>query len=260
MLTTIASVNLHPLKDGHYCGMSKNDDVQSRRVDALRYYVSKFETKAEFGRKYGLEPSYISQLLGGHRGFGERSARNIEQKMGLPAGTLDKPTTYVSGLVSSANFVAEDGGDAYPAPSNVEPAAGPSGKRTAPVISWVQAGEWAEAHDPYPPGDGEDFEEVPDTAGANVFWLRVVGDSMTSPVGMSIPEGHLILVDPDQEPENGSLVVAKLTDSDEVTFKKLVIDAGQRYLKPLNPAYETVKINGNCRIVGVVREAKVKFF
>lgn len=143
---------------------------------------------------------------------------------------------------------------------NTEPAAGPSGKRTAPVISWVQAGEWAEAHDPYPPGDGEDFEEVPDTAGANVFWLRVVGDSMTSPVGMSIPEGHLILVDPDQEPENGSLVVAKLTDSDEVTFKKLVIDAGQRYLKPLNSAYETVKINGNCRIVGVVREAKVKFF
>lgn len=143
---------------------------------------------------------------------------------------------------------------------NTEPAAGPSGKRTAPVISWVQAGEWAEAHDPYPPGDGEGFEEVPDTAGANVFWLRVVGDSMTAPVGMSIPEGHLILVDPDQEAENGSLVVAKLTDSDEVTFKKLVIDAGQKYLKPLNPAYETVKINGNCRIVGVVREAKVKFF
>lgn len=143
---------------------------------------------------------------------------------------------------------------------NVEPAPGPKGRRRAPVISWVQAGDWAEAADPYPPGDGEGFEEVPDTAGPNVFWLRVVGDSMTAPTGMSIPEGHLILVDPDQQAENGSLVVAKLTETDEVTFKKLVIDAGQKYLKPLNPAYETIKINGNCRMVGVVREAKIKFF
>ncbi|MFP1683370.1 LexA family transcriptional regulator [Alloalcanivorax sp. C16-1] len=145
------------------------------------------------------------------------------------------------------------------AQQNVEPARAPKNRRTAPVISWVQAGDWAEAADPYPPGDGEGFEEVPDTAGPNVFWLRVVGDSMTAPTGMSIPEGHLILVDPDQQAENGSLVVAKLTETDEVTFKKLVIDAGQKYLKPLNPAYETIKINGNCRMVGVVREAKVKF-
>jgi SOS-response transcriptional repressor LexA len=53
-------------------------------------------------------------------------------------------------------------------------------------------------------------------------------------------------------------VIAKLTDSDEVTFKKLVIDAGQKYLKPLNPNYRTIEINGNCRIVGVVKEAKIK--
>ena len=143
--------------------------------------------------------------------------------------------------------------------ANVEEVGGSYGTRTAPVISWVQAGEWSEAVDLHEPGYGDGYEPVPDNAGPSVFWLRVVGDSMTAPSGASIPEGHLILVDPDREPMNGSLVVAKLDESQEVTFKKLVIDAGKKYLKPLNPAYSMIPINGNCRIVGVVTEAKIKF-
>jgi len=78
---------------------------------------------------------------------------------------------------------------------------------------------------------------------------------MTSPVGMSIPEGMYVLVDTGKEPINGSLVVAKLTDANEATFKKLVIDAGKTYLKPLNPQYPLIPINGNCRIIGVVVQA-----
>lgn len=143
--------------------------------------------------------------------------------------------------------------------SNVEAAPSVKESKTAPVISWVQAGEWSEAVDIHQPGYGDSFEPVPDNSGSNVFWLRVMGDSMTAPSGTSVPEGHLILVDPDGDPVNGSLVVAKLVDSQEVTFKKLVIDSGFRYLKPLNPDYKTIQINGNCRIVGVVIEAKVKF-
>lgn len=146
-----------------------------------------------------------------------------------------------------------------PFKSNVEPAPEQKGYRTAPVISWVQAGEWSEAVDVHEPGYGDGYEAVPSGSGPHVFWLRVIGDSMTAPSGTSIPEGHLILVDPDVEAMNGSLVVAKLVDSQEVTFKKLVIDAGQKYLKPLNPDYKTISINGNCRIVGVVIEAKIKF-
>lgn len=127
-----------------------------------------------------------------------------------------------------------------------------------PVISWVQAGEWTEAVDMFQPGYADNWEASDSNVSESAFWLRVVGDSMTAPSGLSIPEGHLILVDPDATADNGSLVVAKLTDSNEATFKKLVIDAGQKYLKPLNPNYRTIEINGNCRIVGVVKEAKIK--
>ncbi len=129
-----------------------------------------------------------------------------------------------------------------------------------PVLNWVQAGEFTEAVDLYAPGYAEEWESTDANVSEHAFWLRVKGDSMTAPTGFSpsIPHGHLILVDPEIPAENGSLVVAKLDSSDEATFKKLVFDGDDKYLKPLNPAYRTIAINGNCRIVGVVTEAKVK--
>ena len=80
---------------------------------------------------------------------------------------------------------------------------------------------------------------------------------MTAAHGVSITEGMLILVEPDAEAANGSLVVAKIED--QVTFKKLVIDAGKHYLKPLNPAYPVIECTQELHIVGVVKEAKYCF-
>ncbi|MCW4629621.1 MULTISPECIES: LexA family protein [Marinomonas] len=128
-----------------------------------------------------------------------------------------------------------------------------------PVISHVQAGAWTEAIDYMALGDDIQWEEAPSSVEENAFWLKVIGDSMTAQSGISVPEGSLILVNPNIPAENGSLVVAKLDGTDEVTFKKLVIDAGQKYLKPLNQSYNPLQINGNCRIVGVVTESKYKF-
>ncbi len=42
---------------------------------------------------------------------------------------------------------------------------------------------------------------------------------MTAPAGQSIPEGMLILVDTGIEPTAGKLVIAKLPESNEATFK-----------------------------------------
>ncbi|WP_394179683.1 LexA family protein [Marinomonas posidonica] len=128
-----------------------------------------------------------------------------------------------------------------------------------PVISHVQAGSWTEAIDYRTLGDDIEWEDAPSNSDENCFWLKVVGDSMTSHNGISVPEGSLILVNPNIPAENGSLVVAKLEGTDEVTFKKLVLDAGQKYLRPLNPNYKALEINGNCRIIGVVTESKFKF-
>lgn len=147
----------------------------------------------------------------------------------------------------------------YGEDSNVEP--GPIIRTEVPLISWVQAGQWCNISNPYPVGVGEKMIATTANVGPQGFALRVRGDSMTNPNGSpSFPEGSLIIVDPSRIAENGSYVIARLDDSDEATFKQLVIDGGHRYLKPLNPRYPILEINGNCTICGVVRQLVWDFY
>ncbi|MCC3720583.1 LexA family protein [Rouxiella badensis] len=127
-----------------------------------------------------------------------------------------------------------------------------------PVISKVQAGAWNEAIEAYSLKDIDQWLESDAHIQGEGFWLLVDGDSMTAPMGLSIPEGTFVLFDTGKEATNGKLVIAKLTDANEATFKKLVIDGNQKYLKGLNPAWPMVPINGNCRIIGVAVETKFR--
>lgn len=130
--------------------------------------------------------------------------------------------------------------------------------RKYPVISKIQAGSWNEAVETYTEKDIDLWLDSDSHIQGEGFWLLVEGDSMTAPVGLSIPEGTYVLFDTGREPVNGSLVIAKLSDSNESTFKKLIIDGGQKYLKGLNPQWPLVPINGNCRIIGVAIETKLR--
>lgn len=137
--------------------------------------------------------------------------------------------------------------------SNVEP--GPDIKGLVPLISWVQAGSWCEVVDLYAVGDAEDWLACPTSYGPRTYALRVRGESMFNPnERRSFRQGDIIYVDPDKQPENGSMVIVKLDDSQEATFKQLVIEGGERYLKALNPNWpdQIIRINGNATICGVV--------
>lgn len=127
-----------------------------------------------------------------------------------------------------------------------------------PVISSVKAGSWGEAVEAYTLKDIDQWLESDAHIQGDAFWLEVEGDSMTAPVGLSVPEGTYVLFDTGRDPVNGSLVIAKLSDTNEATFKKLIIDGGQKYLKGLNPQWPLVPINGNCRIIGVGVETKLR--
>ncbi len=145
-------------------------------------------------------------------------------------------------------------------PGNVDEADVQKQKFRYPVISWVAAGAWSEAVEPYPAGFSDTYEFSEYDSKGPAFWLKVKGDSMTAPAGQSITEGTLILVDTEAEVMPGKLVVAKLPDSNEATFKKLVSDGGRLFLKPLNPSYPIEAVDENCRIVGVVVQALQKFY
>ncbi len=111
-----------------------------------------------------------------------------------------------------------------------------------PLISWVQAGAWAEAIDTLHPGEAEAWLPCPVSHGPRSFALRVAGDSMTAPYGKSYPEGSVVYVDPEQTGgvTTGDRVIAQMPGENAVTFKSFVEDAGRRYLKPLNTAYPLI--------------------
>lgn len=144
-------------------------------------------------------------------------------------------------------------------PSNVSMITQPTQMYSYPVVSWVTAGAWAEAVQPFPDGFSDRYEVSDYKAKGPAFWLEVKGDSMTAQSAPSVPEGSQILVDTEADVRPGKLVIAKLAGSNEATFKKLVEDGGIRYLKPLNPAYPTFQCAEDCRIIGVVVMALTKF-
>ena len=79
------------------------------------------------------------------------------------------------------------------------------------------------------------------------FLLRVRGDSM---INAGILDGDLVLVKPQQEATNGTIVVA-LVDN-EATVKRFERGNGHVKLIAENPAYEPI-VTSNVSLVGVVR-------
>ncbi|WP_444958244.1 LexA family protein [Microbulbifer sp. ZKSA002] len=211
--------------------------------------------KAELARQFGVSSQSVqgwvktgrikkSTLLELIAYFGKDVS---PEHWGLTKAPLGYPTT---GSKSQTNIGEERG------PYDLNLREGPPIRGKVPLISTVQAGKWMEVIDNFQPGDAEEWRETTANVGPNAFALRVVGDSMTSLAGVSIPHGSIVIVDPDAAYCNGSIVVAKLMDVQEATLKKLVVDGPNKYLKPLNPAYSPIPINGNCQIVGVAKKVE----
>ena len=141
--------------------------------------------------------------------------------------------------------------------SNVQMALQPSrGSKEYPLISWVIAGEWAESCDTFHPGDADTWLASTENAGEHGFWLDVRGDSMTCAGNPSFPEGSRILVMPEADLISGKYYVVKL-ENGESTFKQYIEDAGNKYLRPLNPSYRTIEVEGPFKVIGRVIDTKM---
>ena len=185
--------------------------------------------------------------LGLIAGLAQNSIHNIE------SGETKRPRK-IDALAQALNCtpeyllfgIGEIQSDAKNINNNVAP--GPTIKATAPLISWVQAGAWSEISE-IKEYDAERFM-CPVNCSDLTFVLKVQGISMEP----KFNEGDLIFVDPEAECIHGSYVVARLDDDNHATFKQLIIESGQKFLKAANPNWpeQLIPINGNCTLVGKV--------
>jgi repressor LexA len=87
-------------------------------------------------------------------------------------------------------------------------------------------------------------------SGRRRYLLRVVGQSM---IGARIEEGDLLVVEEDEDPPDGAVVVALLRNGEEVTVKRLYREGHEIRLKPHNGEHEDLVVSAeNVRMQGRV--------
>lgn len=189
-------------------------------------------------------------------GVSQSDISKIERGKTLsPAGILD----LARALGVNPFWLKTGEGDMHHEHSNTQPV---TTKGRVPLISWVIAGNLEEVQDMYQPGEADEWIETSEAKpGKSSFALRVTGDSMTSPYPgeISFPDGAIIVVDPTRACDPGDFIIAKDVATQQATFKKLVLDGGRWYLKPLNPAYPIVEIDDPAvRCIGKVVEMQLR--
>ncbi len=121
----------------------------------------------------------------------------------------------------------------------------------APLLSWASAAAWSEGKQVENIG----LVSVTTRIGTRGFALKVQGDSMEP----EFTAGSVIVVDPDHPAEHGDYVVAKVDGADSITFKQLVIEGTDKYLRPINPRYPVLEFCPLTKIIGVVRQVSKIF-
>jgi len=103
--------------------------------------------------------------------------------------------------------------------------------REVPIIGSIAAGLPLYAQQEW---DGSVVVDAAIYRGANLFALRVKGDSMK---GAAILDGDLVICEPRQFAQNGEIIVA-LIAQEEATVKRFFLQENCIELRPENPAFK----------------------
>lgn len=125
--------------------------------------------------------------------------------------------------------------------------------RPIPVISWVAAGSFTPIETVLRDAEVDEYLPPIKECGKNGYGLVVVGNSMKP----DFKPSDRIYVNPDIQTfdlQTDDLVIIACSGETEATFKKLIIEGGDKYLQPLNPDWpeQIIKLTEDCRLVGKV--------
>jgi SOS-response transcriptional repressor LexA len=206
--------------------------------DRIQALIDAGFTRTEIARAAKKSQSAVTQWLSGDtKELKSDSAAGIQAVTGFSAVWL----ATGSGPRMAADI------------SNV--AAGPNMGGSVPLLSSVQAGNFKEFVNNYSSVDNP-VERVPTSVPVKqfTFALRVEGDSMEP----DFKDGMVIIVEPELDPLPNDFVIVK-NGNEESTFKQLVKDGPDWYLKPLNDRYPIKPLTTDMRVVGVVRAVEKRF-
>ena len=214
-------------------------NVKDIRRANLRALAKTLGDTTPMANKLDKSQSQLSQLIGTSptKNIGDKIAAEVELACNKPPGWLDKEHFTVNEMATAygTEFTS-------------------TLLQTVPIIEWELIAKWRSLAKTYQPATDKQLAPTTIKIGDLGFALQVLGDTMQSDSGESIPKDATIVVDPDATACSGSYVIAGIKQNQNPTFKQLIIDGNRRFLKPLNQLYPIVEINNVLKIYGVVRQ------
>lgn len=209
------------------CDLLSVMDTPAKRLKAARELRGM--NQVQLASAAGVSTGTVGNIESGARGI-ERSARKLAKALNVNADWL---ATGEGHMELDQNLIRVS--------DNITPVLA---VKMVPVLNKVNAGMFQDIVESHP----EDIEYVPvyGMAKKYTFALRVEGDSMTP----GFPNGCVVIVDPEVQAKPNDYVIA-INGDNEATFKQLVKDGGDWYLKPRNPQWP-IKPLGDAKIIGVV--------
>lgn len=223
------------------------DAKRLKRIFVSRQKQLGISSQDAFADELGMTQSAVSHYLNGVNALNLERAADFANKLGVRIADFSPSLDQQARKLLKVIY-----GDDPTLAAHQHP------QKQYPLLNWANAGNWCE--EPAPLYLGNDIEQWYETSiecSPHAFWLEVKGDSMASSNELNIQQGMIILIDPDVKPTANNLVIAKLEGEKELTFKQLITEGYDAYLKPLNPQYNMIPLNEKVHIVGVVVEAKI---
>ncbi len=225
------------------------NEIAGKKIAALR--KRKDVSQNWLGKNIGVTQGAISKIERGDTELSKYTTA-IAKLLGVTAESLLDPKISIEEILKMAENASNQRikdviGD-YRLDDTINHA--PDFHRKVPLISWVQAGDWCGIIDNFLPGDAEDWLPCIVKVSEHAFALRVRGASMEP----EYQDGDIIFVDPDIAHNHKKCVIVRLENSKEATFKQLIIEGNQKYLRPLNPDWpeKIIPLRDDAMICGVV--------
>lgn len=219
--------------------------IRRRNLRLLAEQVGGITRLAE---RLGKQQSQITHIIGRNpvKNIGDRLAEQVETLFQKPRGWLDREQRIEIHAIQrkKSHYGVEE--------NNILCA-------QVPLIDWNKIRFWGEMNMTELEKGRASWIPVTIKVSSWAFALKVRDDSMESSGELSIPEGAVIVLEPDAVARHESLVVVSMNPLRGATLKQFLMKGGERYLKPLNPRYPVLKYTMETQIHGVVKQVLIDF-
>lgn len=199
-------------------------DINKLRIETLVGLIGE-EKASKFAERYGLDPSYLSQLINGHRPMRDKAAKNLEDKIGLAPGTLLMPAPTGTGIGETPGTYHTE----KPSLSAEEHAVAMG---QIPVVGKAMLGQdgyFEEMN--YPAGHGDGFLLISSTD-PNAYALQVTGSSMHP----RIKHREYVVIEPNQPYAPGDEVLVRTTQGRSMIKEFSYFRDGMYRFDSVNPS------------------------